>query len=87
MAILAVLEGELPACRIATRSARLPTTTLQFPNPTHPDPIRPGRRWRIFKLPPAAGDATADGRRSKAGRTGGMVCENVKQGSDSCSIT
>jgi hypothetical protein len=33
MAILAVLEGGLPACRKATRTASLPTTTLQLPNP------------------------------------------------------
>ena len=86
MAILAVLEGGLPACRKTTRTANLP------PPPSIPqlDPTRParaGRRWLISKLPPAAEDATAGGGRTKAGRTGGMVRYDVKQRSDNFSDT
>jgi hypothetical protein len=82
MAILAVSEGGVPACRKATRTASLPP----FSFPTRPN--RPGRpERRMSKFSPAAENVTAGGRRTKAGRTSGMVGADVKQGSDSCSDT
>ena len=89
MAILPVLEGGLPACRKATHSASpfptasFPKTILQLLNPTRPK--RPGRRWRISKLPPAAKEATDGCGRTKAGKTGGMVCEDFRPRSNNFS--
>ena len=84
MAILAVSEGGLPACRKATRTASLPTTTLHLPNPTQRARVR---RWRISKLPPAEEEVTTGCRRTKAGRTVRMVGDDVKQRSDKFSDT
>ena len=56
MAILAVLEGGLLACRTAASSASLPATTLQVPSPTQPARDGQGGSGRISKLPPAAQD-------------------------------
>ena len=67
-----------------------PARTAAFPPPsfsfqTRPD--RPRRRRRISNLPPAAEEATPGGRGTKAGRTGGMVCGDVKQRPDNFSDT
>ena len=72
MAILAVSEGGLPACRKTTRTAGQPTTTLQFPNPP-----------RLQRTRREVGDASPKCRlpqrkpspesTPKAGRTGAMV--------------
>ena len=95
MAILAVLEGGLPACRKATRTASLPTSTVQLPDPTRPNPTqpdptrpkRPGRRGRSFKLTPTAEEATAGCGRNRAGRTVRMVGDDAKQRSDSLTVS
>ncbi len=52
MAILAVSEGGLPACRKTTRTASLPNTSLQLPNPTRLE--RPGS-WAAQSIPFAGG--------------------------------
>jgi hypothetical protein len=88
---LAVSAGGLPACRKAP-AHRQPPPPASPPPPfsSQPDrtrPKRPGRWWCVSKLPPVGKDVTAGGRRTNAGRTSGMVCEDVKQGSDNVSYT
>jgi len=84
MAILAVLEGGLPACRKPLRTASLPTTTLHFPTPTQ----QAGKAVAHFQAAASRREeATPGGGRTKAGRTGGMVCDAGKERSNNFSDT
>ena len=90
MAILAVSEGGLPVCRKATlsRQPAPPAFPPPFSSPTRPKrPEMPRSRWRISRLPPTAEKATAACRRTKAGKSGAMVGDDVKQRSDNFSDT
>ena len=75
--------------RLGRRASSLPhSRQLRQPphsHPSPPQPTRPGRRWRMSKLPPAAEDATAGSGRTKVGRTGAMACDDVKQRSNNFS--
>jgi hypothetical protein len=75
MATLAVVEGGLQACRNATRTASLPTTALQLPTLTETTGVSVAP---IKAVAPVGEDATAGGGRTKAWRTGGIVCDDVK---------
>jgi hypothetical protein len=77
MAILAVLEGGLPACRKATRTAGLPTNT---PSSPQPDPTEnPGDAVARFQAAASRRGRHRQRRAHQAGRTGGMVGDDVKQ--------
>jgi hypothetical protein len=64
--------GNLPAPPPAPTASPPPP----FNSPTRAE--RPRGWWRVSKLPPANEKASAGVRRTKAGKTGGMVCGVVK---------